>query len=75
MVAEPVATPVTTPEAEIEAIVASLLLQEPPSVASASVVVEPAQTDVVPVIVPAEAVEPTVTVAVAVAVPQPVDTV
>jgi hypothetical protein len=49
MVAEPAATPVTTPEAST---VATAVLEEdqvPPLVASASVVVDPAQRVVVPV--------------------------
>jgi hypothetical protein len=43
-------TPVTTPEASTEATVERLLLQAPPVVAEASVVVPPWQTESVPVI-------------------------
>ena len=50
MVADPAATPVTTPEALTVATAVLLDDQVPPAVASASVVVEPTQTLVVPVI-------------------------
>jgi hypothetical protein len=50
MVAVPAATPVTTPEALTVAIAVLLDDQVPPVVTSASVVVDPAQTVVVPVI-------------------------
>ena len=71
MVAVPAVSPVTLPEASIVATVMSLLLQVPPVTASASVVVPPpAHTVVVPVIVPADGPEPTLTVAVARLVPQ-----
>jgi hypothetical protein len=64
MVAEPAATPVTTPEALT---VATDVLEEdqvPPLVASASAVVDPTQTDVVPVILATVGRALTVTVAV-----------
>ena len=48
MVAVPAATPDTTP-AETVAVVASEVLQVPPDTLSDNVVVEPAQTDAVPV--------------------------
>lgn len=51
MIAVPGAAPVTTPvPAPTEAIVASLLLHEPPVVASASVVESPEHTPVAPLI-------------------------
>ncbi len=49
MVAEPAATPVTTPEALTVATVVFEEDQVPPVVTSARVVVDPAQTVVVPV--------------------------
>jgi hypothetical protein len=50
MVAVPLVTPVTTPDAELtDAIVVLLLLHAPPGVASERVVVEPAQIEVEPV--------------------------
>ena len=49
MVAVPAATPVTTPAATV-AFVASEVLHVPPDTLSDKVVVEPAQTDAVPVI-------------------------
>ena len=52
MMAVPLATPVTTPVVLIEAIAALLVLQTPPIVVSASVVVPPAQAEGVPVIAP-----------------------
>jgi hypothetical protein len=55
----PAATPVTTPEVPTVATAVLLLLHVPPGVASVNEVVEPAQTDVVPVIAPTE--PPTVT--------------
>ncbi len=50
MVAVPAATPVTTPEVDTVATAALLEDQVPPVVASPRVVVDPAQTEVVPVI-------------------------
>jgi hypothetical protein len=50
MVADPAATPVTTPEALTVATAVLLEDQAPPVVASLKVVVEPTQTLVVPVI-------------------------
>jgi hypothetical protein len=50
MVADPAATPVTTPEALTVATAVLLEDQVPPAVTSLSVVVDPTQTDVVPVI-------------------------
>ena len=50
MVILPAAMPVTLPAASMVALVTSLLLQLPFGVASANVVVDPAQTLVVPVI-------------------------
>jgi hypothetical protein len=49
MVAVPAATPVTTPE--VDTIATEVLLEDhvPPMVASPKVVVDPAQTEVVPV--------------------------
>ena len=49
MAAVPAATPVTTPEAFIVAVVAPPLLQVPPVVASLNVVVPGAHTVIVPV--------------------------
>lgn len=50
----PAETPVTTPVAPSTVAIAALpLLHTPPAEASASVVVKPTQTRVVPVIVPA----------------------
>ena len=51
--AVPADTPVTTPEALIEATVGLLQLQLPPPTASSKVVVPPTQAVAVPVIVPA----------------------
>ena len=50
MVVVPAETPVTTPAPETVATEADELLHTPPAVASASAVVDPAQTVVVPVI-------------------------
>ncbi len=75
MITEPPITPVTTPEAFTVATEGFPLLQVPPDIASAKVLVIPAQKVVVPVIVPAETAELTVTVAVALDVPQPPETV
>jgi hypothetical protein len=76
MVAVPAATPVTTPEALT---VATEVLEEdqvPPAVTSARVVVDPAQTVVVPVIAATTGRALTVTVAVEVEVqPEPFVTV
>ena len=51
MVAVPVATPLTTPDEFTVATAVLLLAQVPPATASDKVVVDPAQTVVVPVIV------------------------
>ena len=67
--------PVTFPEASTVAIVVLLLLQIPPLMVGASVVVAPGHTVVVPVITPAVGAGLTVTVAVVNAVPQLVITV
>jgi hypothetical protein len=76
MIAVPTATPRTAPVAmftdDTEGL---LLLQLPPAVASASVVVPPLQTVVVPVMAATEGAPFTVTIAVAVPVPQLLDTV
>ena len=61
MVTTPVARPVTTPNELTVASAGLLLLQVPPVVASARVIVWPIQTALAPVIVPADA-ELTVTV-------------
>ena len=50
MVADPAATPVTTPEALTVATAVLLEDQVPPAVASLKFVVEPTQTEAVPVI-------------------------
>lgn len=52
IVSRPAAAPVTTPDVPTDAIETLLLLQAPPDVASARVIVEPTHTLVVPVIVP-----------------------
>ena len=70
MVVEPAAKPVTTPVLLTDATDVVLLLHTPPLVASVSVVVKPAQTVDVPVMVPALGVALTVTAFVAAAVPQ-----
>ena len=75
MVAVPAALPRTTPVELTEAIALLLLLQVPPDVASANVVVAPTQTVVVPVIGDTVAPVLTVTIAVAEAVPQALVTV
>ena len=54
MVAVPVATPVTMPVEPTVAVAGSLLLHEPPGVASANVVVAPMQTESEPVIAAGE---------------------
>ena len=66
----PDATPVTTPELLIEAIEVFELPHVPPETLSNNDVVEPAQTVVVPEILPAVGKGLTVNVAVALAVPQ-----
>ena len=67
----PAVNPVTLPVVLTVATVMSLLLQVPPVVASARVVVPPpAQTVEAPVMVPADGPAPTLTVAVARLVPQ-----
>jgi hypothetical protein len=53
IVAEPAATPVTTPPAVTVAFAVFELLQAPPETASANVVVPPEHAEAVPVIVPA----------------------
>ena len=75
MVTDPAETPVTIPPAVTVATAVELLVHTPPEVPSISVVVEPAQTDVAPVIVPPEAVRLTVTDFVVVAEPQALVTV
>jgi hypothetical protein len=71
--AEPVATPVTTPDVgSIVATVASLLLQVPPLTVLVKVVVLPMHKVDAPLKVPAVAVVFTVTACVLVAVPQAV---
>jgi hypothetical protein len=76
MVAVPAATPVTTPEAFTVATAVLLEAQVPPAVTSASVVVDPAQTVVVPVIAATTGKALTVTVVEELAVqPEPLVTV
>ena len=75
MTVVPTATPVTTPVALIVATVVLLLLHTPPATASVSVLDEPGQTVVEPLMAPAVGAPATVTVAVAVALPQLVVTV
>lgn len=70
IVAAPVATPDTVPDAFTDAIDASLVLHEPPLTELVSVTLAPAQTTEGPEIVPAEAPVMTETVVVAVPVPQ-----
>ena len=70
MVAVPVATPETTPAADMVAIDVPALLHTPPAAASFSAVVPPAYTFAVPVIGPGLGGAFTVTVAATVAVPQ-----
>ena len=72
MVAVPADKPYTLPEASTVA-TDDEVLHEPPEVASDSVIEEPVQTEVAPVIVPAEPPAPTVTVVVVLAAPQLVD--
>jgi len=67
--------PVTTPVLPTVAMPVEPEVQTPPPIASLSVVVAPAQTVAVPVIVPALADELTVTTVVALALPQPFVTV
>ena len=52
MVAVPTATPVTTPEAFIDAIAGSLLLHTPPDTESLKAVVDVTQNESAPVILP-----------------------
>jgi hypothetical protein len=72
--AVPAATPVTTPELLIVAIPVEPELQVPPLTALLSVVVPAMLTVDVPVMVPADGAALTVTIFVAVAVPQPLET-
>ena len=65
MVVVPEATPVTTPDAFTVAFAVFELLHTPPPAASVRAVVEPAQTEVVPVIDPAAGNGLTVTIEVA----------
>lgn len=75
MIAVPADTPATTPAVLIEAIAVLLLLQVPPETPLVSAVVAPAQTVVVPLIVPADGVVDTLTVVVALAEPHALVTV
>ena len=61
MVAEPAATPATTPDAVTVAIAVLLLLQVPPDVASVNVVELPLHTEAAPAMVPAPGAAETVT--------------
>lgn len=70
MLADPAATPYTTPEALTDAIDALLLVHTPPAIASVSVIVLPVHTVEGPEMVPAVAPLVTETAAVATAVPQ-----
>jgi hypothetical protein len=70
MVAAPADTPVSTPVVLIEAIAALLVLHTPPEAVSDNALVAPTHIEVVPLIVPADAAELTVTAWVALAVPQ-----
>ena len=71
MLAVPADTPVTTPvDASTVATAVLELFQVPPVAVSASVVVEPVQTAVVPVIVPTDGIGLMVTVAEEIDVPQ-----
>jgi hypothetical protein len=74
IVAAPALTPVITPRALMLAMAALLLLQVPPDMVSVKVDEAPAQTVVVPPMVPALAAGFTVILLVAVAVPQAVVT-
>jgi hypothetical protein len=71
IVALPATTPVTTPEADTEAMLVLELLHTPPVVAFERDVAAPAHTEAVPVIVPADGRALTATDCVVVAVPQP----
>ena len=75
MVAVPELTPLTMPVLSTVATDIAVLLQAPPDVPSVNVVVDPAHTFKVPVIVPDTGNGLTVTIAVAAAVPQPLVTV
>jgi hypothetical protein len=76
MVVLPLPTPVTMPvDVPTVATLVVLLVQVPPVTLLERVIVDPAQTVAVPVMVPAVGAVLTVTVNVAVAVPQLVDTV
>ena len=66
----PAATPVTTPAVETVAMAVLALTHVPPVMASESVVLLPAHTLVVPVMVPADGDELTVTTFVVAKVPQ-----
>jgi hypothetical protein len=70
MVTVPAATPVTTPAALTAPIDALLLLHVPPAIESVKVIVVPAHTTDAPLIVPADVLPPTVTVAVRLIAPQ-----
>lgn len=70
MVAVPAVMPVTAPVLLTLATAVLLLLHTPPVTASLNVVVPPVHTVMVPVMVPADGVPDTVTVVVALAVPQ-----
>ena len=72
MVALPAATPVTTPVALTVAFAVAELLQVPPAVPELdNAIVAPVQTLAAPVIDPADGITLTVTILVAVALPQP----
>ena len=75
IVAVPPAAPDTFPLASTLAIDVLLLLQTPPLTPSLSIVDDPVQTPVAPVIVPADAAAETVTTDVALSVQKPVVTV
>jgi hypothetical protein len=70
MVAEPAVLPVTTPAVLTLATDGLLLVQMPPAALTDSVVADPAQIRVAPVIAPAVAVLITVIVVVATVIPQ-----
>ena len=69
MITVPLASPVTTPVAETVAL-PLLAAHVPPLTASVNVIVDETNTEERPVMVPAEAEPPTLTVVVAVALPQ-----
>ena len=58
------------PDVPTEAIPGDTVVHDPPATASVSAIVEPLHTDAAPVMVPALIAKPTVTMRLAVAVPQ-----